>query len=268
MKIFKIIDEDQNSEIGHILYYEKCQDFIIHLHEGLDEWSAPLLFTKYVKEGVYTIPRDASILWIRERIIPSDRQNIGDILSNARLKSYSEVKLLELSHGKCSQDNIRVELTGTLPDYIKEREGHNLEECFPLDNRNILCFFNDSTVRKIDLSQLSQIDTAINIEKALKNSALFQSAQVGPGGYSMTFDNAIDIPASILYTSGLEIPLTLYDFKLFVAHNVLDTTQASELLECSRQNISYLANQSRLTPVKEDVRGTLYLRGEVVKNSW
>lgn len=64
------------------------------------------------------------------------------------------------------------------------------------------------------------------------------------------------------------IHFTLHDFELFVARNVVDTTQASEILECSSPNISYLANQNRLTPLKEDARGTLYLRGEVVKNSW
>ena len=72
--------------------YEKEKSFIIELTDSLDEWNAPLLFTNLVKKRIYTVPRDLSLLWVKERIIPSGRQNIRDILNNhKRLKSLGTV---------------------------------------------------------------------------------------------------------------------------------------------------------------------------------
>ena len=49
---------------------------------------------------------------------------------------------------------------------------------------------------------------------------------------------------------------------------MLDTTESCNLLECSRQNISNMVNQQKLTPVKEEVRGNLYLKGDVLRTMW
>ena len=57
MKIFKIIDEENDLLSGVLLYYEKSRTAIIELPEYLDEWNAPVLFTGYIKKKKYTIPR-------------------------------------------------------------------------------------------------------------------------------------------------------------------------------------------------------------------
>lgn len=50
MKIFAIIDEETTLLTGILLYYEKEGTCVIELPEYLDEWTAPLLFTSYVKK--------------------------------------------------------------------------------------------------------------------------------------------------------------------------------------------------------------------------
>ena len=104
----------------------------IELADRLDEWEAPLLFQGLVKKGIYTVPGAISALWVRERVIPSGRQNIGSILKNAKLKEHNEMALLELSKGKCSQDSCYIEeITGEeLPEDIKKRTHKNISECF------------------------------------------------------------------------------------------------------------------------------------------
>lgn len=57
---FAIIDEETTLLTGILLYYEKEGTCVIELPEYLDEWTAPLLFTSYVKKKIYTIPRDIS----------------------------------------------------------------------------------------------------------------------------------------------------------------------------------------------------------------
>ena len=96
MKCFDIFDTENGFSVGTLLYYEREKVFIIELVSGLDEWTAPLLFTAYVKRGILTVQRDMSLAWVRERVIPSNRQNINMILKTHRLKEYDEIKILEI----------------------------------------------------------------------------------------------------------------------------------------------------------------------------
>jgi|GEM_PF-128732 len=288
MKIFEMIDEESRSFIGTLLYYDKSRTFVIELHDSLDEWTAPLLFSSYVKKKIYTIPRQASHLWVQERIIPSGRQNIQAILSTHKLREYDEMKFLELSHGRCSQDSIYIKKTDHLPDYVQERMKNNLRDCIICGQSSVLCFFQDGMIRKIDLAVFKGLnrsddedpvtdhvanitaDKALEraVDKILKNRDIFLSGRISEGGYSLTFNDSIDIPATALYNAGTLIPLTPDDFFAFVRNNVLDTSQACELLECSRQNLAYMVKQEKIEIMKEEVKGNLYLKGDVLRNTW
>ena len=265
MKIFEIVDGEINRDIGVLLYYEKKRDFIIELMEDLDEWTAPLLFTNLVKNKDFTVPRKLACVWVRERIIPSGRQNISMILKNHKMESYDEMKLLEASKGRCSQDSMYVKRLDDLPEYVKERRKKNITECVTCEGEALLCFFENSVIKKVSLRHLEKEE---GVAKVLKNHMLYQSCKVGTGGYCVTFDEAIDIPASKLYEKGETIPLSPDDFLRFAKNNLLDTTDCYKILECSRQNVAYMVKRKQLNPVKEDVKGALYLKGEVDKNSW
>ncbi len=273
MRAYDVYDADVGCSVGTLLYYGKTRTFIIELCDGLDEWTAPMLFTEYVKSGILTIPRMASLTWIRERIVPPTRQNISSILTHNRLREYDEMKLLEIAEGKCAQDEMSIKRIDDLPDYVTDRARHNLTECMTLDDHRLLCFFEDDTIKMIKLTDLSEHEVRLSfsrddIDKVLVNEALYRSCRVGSGGYYATFNDSIDIPALLLYTLGTSIHLTRRDFITFMAENILDTTDVCDALECSRQNVSYLINQGKLSPIKKDIKGNLYLRGEVEKNRW
>lgn len=265
MKIFEIIDAELELSIGVLLYYEKEKTCIIELQEYLDEWTAPLLFTSYVKQHIYTIPRDISRLWVQERVIPSGRQNIKAILAHHNLKEYDEMIFLEISDGKCSQDSLYIKKIESLPEYVLVRTEHNIEECVMSEKQRLLCFFVDGTVKKIDLADICEIE---GVDKIIKNDKLYQSGKVGTGGYFITFNDSIDLPSRILYERGERIPLCLGDFTAFVQNNVIDTTQSCNILQCSRQNVAYMVSHKQMIPIKEDVRGNLYLKGDVIRNQW
>ncbi len=265
MRIYEIRDEDENREVGILLYYEKEGSFIVELKDGLDEWSAPFLFASYVKKGVFTIPRSDSFVWVQNRIIPPSRQNIGMILKNHGLKEYDEMKFLELSEGKCSQDSLYIKPVKDLPEYVCRRQAHNITQCSVLTDKDLLCIFADDTVKKISMSSLLEIK---DVHKIMNNEDLFETCRVGTGGYFITFNNSIDIPAGVLYKEGKKIQLTGKELLAFVRNGLVDTTQACGILDCSRQNLLYMIRQGYITPVKEDVKGNLYLKGDVVKNLW
>jgi hypothetical protein len=265
MKVFEIIDESPELLIGALLYYEKEKSFIIELCEGLDEWNAPLLLTSYVKKGIFTIPKDISLLWVHERLIPTGRQNINSILSTHRLKEYDEMKMLEISEGRCSQDNYHIRKTDILPAFVEKRSHRNLKDLVVLNNNRLLCIFADETMKLVDLAKCPP---ERDITKIMRNSLLFESGKVGCGGYSATFNDSIDIPAHVLYKHGKTLPISFKELLTFSRKNLLDTAACCEELQCSRQNLAYLKEQHIITPIQENVKGSLYLKGDVLKNKW
>ena len=265
MKIYEMINEDNNTIVGVLLYYEKEKSFLIELDDTLDEWSLPFLFSPLVKKGIHTIGREFSLMWVKERIIPSGRQNISDILKTHKLKKYDEMHFLELSHGRCSQDSLYIKRTDSLPDYVVTRRKHNLVDCTPIADNTLLCFFSDGIVKKIPLSDLEGVE---KIDKVRENQLLFSSCTLGTDGYYITFNDSIDVPSWLLYEKGQLIPLTYEDFLSFTKNNIVDTSDSCKILECSRQNLSYMVRQEQLTPQKEDVKGNLYLKKDVLKLRW
>ena len=51
-------ESEQNLAIGHLLYYEKADAYIIELADWLDEWEAPLMFQGWVNKGFNTVPAE------------------------------------------------------------------------------------------------------------------------------------------------------------------------------------------------------------------
>ena len=45
--------------------------------------------------------------------------------------------------------------------------------------------------------------------------------------------------------------------------NVVDTSTACDMLQCSRQNLSYLVNERKIEPIIYGTKENLYLKGEI-----
>ena len=84
----------------------------------------------------------------------------------------------------------------------------------------------------------------------------------------LSMDENLCMTEAVLYESGVKIPIKLSDFIAFIRKNVYDTTESCYMLECSRQNVSYLVKQQQLTTIKEEVKGNLYLKGDIINNQW
>lgn len=267
MKSFAIYDEERtsNTPIGYLFYYEKSESFIIELCSELDEWEVPLLFQGLVRKGIYTIPREISFMWVQERIIPSGRQNIGEILKTHKLKEYSEIAMLSLARGRSSQDDCYVKEVSQMeiPEEIQKRRLGNVIECFVTENGAVLCLFQDNSVRLISLEKL--LDKYRDVAYVLQRKDLLESVQVGVGGYSITFNETIEIATSDLRAVGELLPLSANDFFNFIRKNVVDTTSACFMIDCSRQNLSYLVRENKLNPILRGTKENLYTKGELTR---
>jgi hypothetical protein len=56
------------------------------------------------------------------------------------LKEYDEMKMLELSEGKCSQDSLYIRKIDELPAYVSERMSRNLVDVTLLSDNTLLGF--------------------------------------------------------------------------------------------------------------------------------
>ena len=151
MKIFAIRDEStqEQKDLAYLLYYGREKQFYIELPENADAWETPLLLDSFVKRGETTVNSYWSKIWVQQRIVPIDRQNIGEILRDNHLKEYDEYELLMLAMGRCAQDDYYLVPINEkeLPEEITRRFSKRIEDVLPLENHCLLVFFRDGVVR-------------------------------------------------------------------------------------------------------------------------
>lgn len=270
MKIFAIRDEHDitNKDLAYLLYYEREKRFYIELPDDADPWETPLLLASFLKKGETTVNSYWSKVWVQQRIVPSDRQNLGQILKDNGLTEYNEYDMLMLTMGKCPQDDYYLVQIDefSFPREITARFFIKIEDVVPLDDFNLLVFFRNGKVKKCSLKNHFRRYRKFNV--LLNDPALFDQVRIQVGGYGVTWDEALNISDLVLYETGRPIPLSASDFSSFVKHRIIDRAEASELLNCSRQNIDDLTKRGKLHPVKSGAKSTLYLKSEILKRSW
>ena len=271
MKIFAIKNEYENLEpTAFLIYYEISDKYYIEIIDGIDEWTVPFFLSSFVKKGIYTVDSGFSYDWVRQRIVPTDRQNIGQILRDNNLSSYNEYELLLLASGRCAQDDYcLVEIKhDDLPKCILNRFKKKIDDIIPLSGTfSLLIFFNDKKVKKCDMRPL------INNNSALKNYLSqypdrFKDVKVDVGGYGVSWNDNMIISNTQLYKSGKTVPLSKEDFIEYVSERIVNTAQAADIIGCSRQNIDDLVKRGKLNPVKINAKDKLFLKSDVQKRKW
>ena len=270
MKIFAVRDEDNttNKAVAYLFYYEKEKRFYIELPEEADPWETPLILSSFLKKGQKTINAYWSRIWVQQRIVPSDRQNLGMILRDNGLDFYDEYKLLTMTNGRCSQDSYYLEPISEkdLPKEFVKRNQQKVEDVIPLPENQLLVFFRDGCVKKHDLVQLAGTDK--RFAPALRNEKTFRAVNVETDGYGICWGENLCIECGKLYAAGKRVPLSMEEFKCFVRERVVDSAEAAEELTCSKQNVDDLAKRGKLHPIKEGAKYRLFLKSEVMQRKW
>lgn len=267
MKIFAVRDANDTTEkdLAYLLYYEREKVFYIELPEDADFWNTPLLLSSFAKRNIRTINPYYSKLWVQQRIIPSDRQNLGQILKDNGLKEYDEYELLMLANGRCEQDDYYLSpVVGAYLERFEKRYRYKVEDVIPLNDGMLLVFFRDGSMKKCDAKE----SLGERYQGIWNNSELFRKVSVQVGGYGVTWGEICFIPDEQLYTSGLDVPLSLEDFGSFVKNRVVSTKEATDLLDCSRQNIDDLVRRKKLEPLKVDAKNKLFYKKDIEQRKW
>lgn len=250
-------------DLAFLFYFEKQRQFYIEIPKETDPWDLPFILFDFAQKGQYTIDAVWSMGWVRQRIVPTDRQNLGQILRENGLSEYDEYKLLMLSHGRCEQDGCYLTAIGVenLPEEIRDRLSRKVETFFPLQDGELLVFFQDGQTRLCDIGQISKGDPAFRRLLAYYNE--FRRAYVLAGGYGIGWDENRSICDQDLYQKGTDIPVSWGDLREGLAGSLVNTREAARLLNCSRQFINTLVKKGKLRPLRQFEKDTLFLRSDL-----
>lgn len=270
MKVFAIRDEEEkrSKDLAYLIYYEADKRFYIELPDDADPWETPLLLSSFAKRGEKTVNAYWSLAWVRQRIVPTDRQNLGQILKVNGLTEYDEYKLLMLANGRCAQDSYYLAPVdeSLVVQRFYDRYEKKIEDVIPLNGNSLLVFFRNGKVKKCDIAGMKQNDRVF--KQVLASESVFQRAAVQIGGYGVCWGENATLADYELYETGVDVPLSMEDFISFIANRVVSTTEAAEMLDCSRQNINDLVARGKLHPVKTEQKNKFFLKSEILQRLW
>ena len=279
MRAYAIRDAsiDKSRDLAWLLYYEREDTFHIEISDNVDEWEAPLILSSFVKRGVRALDPYWSRVWVEQRIVPRDRQNLGMILKENGLKEYDVHRLLILADGRCAQDECFIVplRAASFPQELRRRLGETLSCIVPGPDRTLL-FFRDGLVESISDTVLQELPLWENGEffavdsdrgRLEKRLRLYRERLTGltmqAGGHGITIADDGHIPADVLRNGGTPLPVAAADFKAYLQQELIDTAGAAELMGCTRQNIQDLVRRGRMRPVITLRNNFLFLRSEL-----
>lgn len=109
MKRYAIKKNKVNKVVAILNYDEIQKSYTIDVPEEIGENEVPILVSAFVKKGIRHVNDEWSMKWVQSRIIPSSRQNIGEILRVNEMSTYDEHVLLLKNEGRSCQDEFYVE---------------------------------------------------------------------------------------------------------------------------------------------------------------
>ena len=265
MRLFVLRDDTLPRErlLGYLIYYETAKAFYMELSDGIDPWEAPPLFSAFAERGAYSINSYWSMRWVQQRIIPQDRQNLGQILRDNHLQEYDEFSLLLLARGRCEQDDFYLEEipANPLPELLSRRWHTKLTDVVPLERPRLLVFFRNGPAKIVNAEELDNSACA----PFLANQGRFDTVELQPDGYGIAWSERAAVSDQALYANSEHINLSLDDFIGFVQHRVVSASEACQILGGSRQNIDDLMKRGKLHPIRRDSKYKLFLRSEVAQ---
>ena len=95
--------------VGYLYYDENTQTYNIEIPDDVKSVEAQLILADFIQKGKREIGAKWSLRWVQSRVIPPERQNIGQILKNNEMKFYSEFPFLLKNQGRSCLDECYIE---------------------------------------------------------------------------------------------------------------------------------------------------------------
>lgn len=86
---------------------------------------------------------------MQQRIVPTDRQNIGHILRDNGLKEYDDFRLPVISGGRCAQDSCYIASVEkkVLNIVLEKRSGRKIDSAVTAGKDTLVVFFRNGKTK-------------------------------------------------------------------------------------------------------------------------
>lgn len=172
MRHFEIIDGSRRNALPCAVLSWNDEDteestFFININERASIADVPLLFVPFIRQNKRHISNKWTKRWIEERIVPSSRQNLGEVLRANDLKFYDEMALFIAGDGRCEQDDFFVR-------EIKHSNKCANQSVAQQVGRAIKAARNDAGITQYELSKAAKITQSAlsNLENGRGNPTI------------------------------------------------------------------------------------------------
>ncbi|MCM1136115.1 MAG: hypothetical protein NC400_11135 [Clostridium sp.] len=115
LRKFAIKDESYSraEECAVLSYEEDTDQYAIEISEAVNPDRLPAIPAILARKGIRSIGDKWARQFVKERVVPAERQNIGQIMRQVGMAYYSEFPLLLYCSGRCCMDDFWLEeITG------------------------------------------------------------------------------------------------------------------------------------------------------------
>lgn len=111
LRKFAIKDETYGLEDAYAVlsYEEETDQYAIEIPEAVDPYRLPAIPGILARKGIRYIDDRWARQFVKERVVPPERQNIGQIMRQVGMSYYSEFPLLVYCSGRCCMDDFWLE---------------------------------------------------------------------------------------------------------------------------------------------------------------
>ena len=265
MRLFALKDDNdpQRTVLAVLSCFGPEREYYFDMPEGTDPWTVPFILSSFASRKAWSIGPEWSGRWVESRLVPKSRQNLGEVLKVNGLDEYDSLRLLEMTEGRCSQDDCYLEPLRPVdaPAWFAVREAQRVVEAAALDDFRLLVAFRTGEVRILDDN-----DIAVACEGAarvLADADAFARAEVEPGGRGVRWGTCIRISDEALRSAGHRLPLSWGDLAQLAPALLVDAAEAAQMMGCTRQNINALMKHGVLNAAKTSGKATLFLRADI-----
>jgi hypothetical protein len=106
MLVSYCITDKQGVDFGALTYNPETKVWHLEINPARTWEDTPFSLAVYVKHGIYSLGAEQSLAWVRDRLVPPNRQNIQYILRELELDEYDEFALIQKTRGASPNDGM------------------------------------------------------------------------------------------------------------------------------------------------------------------
>ncbi|WP_165254004.1 helix-turn-helix transcriptional regulator [Adlercreutzia sp. ZJ304] len=164
MRKFNIVDGSKRAAqpCAVLTYDEACDSFRIDISRDIDLEEMPFEFSLMVENGSYSMEDKQSRRWVESRVIPSSRQNLGQVLKAHDMDFYDPFQLLVDHEGRCVQDNFYIREITESADSAECGAGDIVDSCHSVNiGAMLMCARKNAGISQQELAKRAGVQQSL-----------------------------------------------------------------------------------------------------------